>query len=527
MTSLSSEKAGTRTGPRILLVTPEVSILPGDMGAASGWVSVRTGMLADLCSALIGSLDALGADIHVAIPNYRNIFRHRSTGNRDQKTISRIGSLPRERVHLAQDRTFFYPSVLCSSPRPETIKIALAFQREVIHCILPEVRPDLVHCCDWMTGLIPAVTRELGIPCLYTLSSLNTAAVTLSVIEDRGIDAASFWQHCYYQRMPAGYGETRESNPVDILTSAVFAAHFVNTPSPTLMAELVAGRCPQASPSLAVELVNKLRAGCLAAATHAPGPGFDPAVDTALFRRFTAEDHHAGKLFNKLRLQERLGLAMDSTAPLFFWPGRLDSDRPGCRLMAEALRPLLARFFDQGMQLAFVADGDFHDLLCSIGAECNAADRIAVCRFDAGMHRLAYAAADFVLVPSLVEPSGLAGRIAQRYGALPIVYDAGGSRDAVSHLDAAAERGSGFVFGNFDVEGLLWAVGRAIDFFGRSPTARARQVRRIMTESRVRCDPADTADQYIGLYERMLQRPMDHLRSSNRASEDRLAQTAA
>jgi starch synthase/alpha-amylase len=112
-------------------------------------------------------------------------------------------------------------------------------------------------------------------------------------------------------------------------------------------------------------------------------------------------------------------------------------------------------------------------------------------------------------------------------GSLPIVYDTGGSRDAVSRLDAAADRGNGFVFRYFDVEGLLWAVGRAIDFSRRFTAARTRQVRRVMTESRVGCDPGDTADRYIDLYERMLQRPMGHLRSSSREFEERLAQTAA
>ena len=126
-----------------------------------------------------------------------------------------------------------------------------------------------------------------------------------------------------------------------------------------------------------------------------------------------------------------------------------------------------------------------------------------------------------------MEPSGLACRIAQRYGALPIVCDAGGSRDAVAHLDAAADRGNGFVFRYFDVEGLLWAVDPAKDFFRFSPAARARQVQRILTESLVRCSPCDTADPTIELYERMLQRPMGHLRSSSRASKERLAQTAA
>ena len=56
--------------------------------------------------------------------------------------------------------------------------------------------------------------------------------------------------------------------------------------------------------------------------------------------------------------------------------------------MAEALRPLLARYFDQRMQLVFVADGDLHGLVRWIGAECSAQRRIAACGFDVELHRL-------------------------------------------------------------------------------------------------------------------------------------------
>ena len=72
----------------------------------------------------------------------------------------------------------------------ENIKIALAFQREIINNILPHVRPDLIHCNDWMTGLIPAAARQMGIPCLFTIHNIHTVETLLDYIEDRGIDAA-------------------------------------------------------------------------------------------------------------------------------------------------------------------------------------------------------------------------------------------------------------------------------------------------------------------------------------------------
>ena len=67
-----------------------------------------------------------------------------------------------DRLHLAEDRAFFYLRSVYSNYGSENEKIALAFQREIINNIIPHVQPDLIHCNDWMTGLIPAVARQLN-----------------------------------------------------------------------------------------------------------------------------------------------------------------------------------------------------------------------------------------------------------------------------------------------------------------------------------------------------------------------------
>ena len=61
-------------------------------------------------------------------------------------------SMPDDRIHLAQDRAFFYLNRVYSAYGRENLKLSLAFQREVINNIVPRVRPDLIHCNDWMTG---------------------------------------------------------------------------------------------------------------------------------------------------------------------------------------------------------------------------------------------------------------------------------------------------------------------------------------------------------------------------------------
>lgn len=494
--------------PRVLVVTPEVTFVPSGMGPGSRAISARAGGLGDLCTAQIHALFEAGVDVHLAMPNYRNVFKinaHRMPG---VDLHNRSRELPESRIHLAQDRSFYYHPKLFLSTDWETIRTALAFQREVMNLIIPEVQPDLIHCFDWMTGLIPAMARRMGIPCIFTMYRLDSPRLLLSTIEERGIDAASFWQHCFYSRMPINYEESRNTNPVDLLTTGLFAAHLTTTLSRTFQNTLIDGQGHTAAPMLKAELQNKLHAGTLAAIAPAPDPSFNPSTDRALMRPYGPDSHATGKPYNKLYLQELMELPMDSSAPVCFWPTRLDGARPGWRLMADTLGTILDRYHEQRLQVVFVAEGDCQDQLRALIDRLQARDRVAVCDFDARRYRLAYAGADFVLMPLYLDPCALPCRIGQRYGTLPIGFDAGAIHDCVEHLDAAANHGSGFLFKHFDGTGFLWAMDQAMDFYARPRQWRASQVQRIMTDSLTRFNPDETARQTMDLYGRALDRPL-------------------
>ena len=221
-------------------------------------------------------------------------------------------------------------------------------------------------------------------------------------------------------------------------------------------------------------------------------------------------------MLNKLCLQETLNLRSDAAAPLCFWPTRLESTRAGCRLLAETLPVILERYRRQGLQIVFVADGDFQCCIRDILHRLDVKDRTAVCDFDARIYRLAYGAADFILMPLQLDPCALPCRIAQRYGALPIAYDAGAIHDCVEHLDPAGGRGTGFLFKHFDADGFLWALDQAMAFFDQPEEKRKAQVQRIMADSLVLFDHGETALHLIGLYERIIGRSI----ASRKAAPD-------
>ncbi len=498
----------SRSNPTVLVVTPEVTYLPEGMGNMSNHLTAKAGGLADVSAALISALFDQGADVHVALPDYREIFAAHTAPVLKSEFRRIRDKMPDERIHLAEDRAFFYTTTVYSHYGSDNIKIALAFQREIINNIMPRVKPDLIHCNDWMTGLIPAAAREMGIPCLFTIHNIHTVKTLLASIEDRGIDAAYFWHHLYYEGMAVEYEETREVNPVDLLVSGVFAAHFVNTVSPTFLQEIVEGRHGFVEADLKQELTNKFYAECATGILNAPDPSYHPETDDALVQQYSAKDHAKGKRTNKRHLQRRLGLVEDDRAPLFFWPHRLDPVQKGCQLLAEILYHVVSKYWDRHLQIVFVANGEYKGVFHNIVAFHELYDRVAICEFDEQLARLAYGAADFILMPSRFEPCGLPQMIAPIYGCLPVAHNTGGIHDTVTHLAPETNSGNGFLFDVYDSPGLLWAMDQAVHFHSAPAQMRRKQIQRIMQESAETFNHDVTARQYIKLYEKMLERPL-------------------
>ena len=210
MSARQARRKAAPKKPRILIVTPEITYLPEGMGNLAGQMSAKAGGMADVSASLVAALFDLGADVHVALPHYRRMF-HEETAQlvADELRVYK-SRMPNERIHLAEDRCFYYRDHVYSSGNGNA-KLALAFQREIINHVIPEVRPDLIHCNDWMTGLIPAAARRLGIPCLFTVHNIHTHKLTLAQVEDAGIDAAEFWGNLYYSRPPYNYFESRDA----------------------------------------------------------------------------------------------------------------------------------------------------------------------------------------------------------------------------------------------------------------------------------------------------------------------------
>ena len=495
----------SKKNPRILIVTPEITYLPEGMGNLAGQMSAKAGGMADVSASLTSALFELGADVHVALPHYRRMF-HEETGKLVAEELRKYKShLSDERIHLAEDRCFYYRDTVYDRG-DGNVKLALAFQREVINNIIPRVQPDLIHCNDWMTGLIPAAARRMGIPCLFTVHNIHTQKINLAWAEDAGIDAAEFWENLYYSYPPYNYFESRENNQIDLQASGCFAAHFINTVSPTFLQEIVNGWHSFIPDSIRNEIRGKFNAGCAAGILNAPDAADNPKTDDKIPFRYGPDEHREGKRKNKLALQHALGLREDADAALFFWPSRLDPVQKGPQLLTD----ITYRFLEKhpNAQLAIIANGPYQQPFWDIQSFHGISDRLAVRNFDGRLSQLGFAASDFTLMPSLFEPCGLPQMQAPIYGSLAIAHNTGGLHDTVFPLDWGASQGNGFVFDTYDSGGLMWAMDRAMEFFNCRADIKEREITRIMRESLQRFNHEECAKEYIKLYEKMLQRPL-------------------
>ncbi len=493
--------------PRILIVTPEITYLPEGMGNLAGQMSAKAGGMADVSASLVAALFDLGADVHVALPHYRRMF-HEETAKlvADELRVYK-SRMPNERIHLAEDRCFYYRDHVYAQGDGNA-KLSLAFQREVINNIMNTVQPDLIHCNDWMTGLIPAAARREGIPCLFTVHNIHTHKMTLAQIEDAGIDAAEFWSNLYYSRPPYNYEESRNANQVDLQASGVFAAHYINTVSPTFLQEIVNGWHGFIPDSIRNEIRNKYYAGCAEGILNAPDPTDNPAIDDKIPFRYTPADHAENKRRNKVLLQRALGLEENPNAPLFFWPSRLDPVQKGPQLLTDIAYRFISKYWNDGAQIAIVANGAYQQPFWDIRSFHGIQGRLGVHNFDGRLSQLGFAGSDFMVMPSLFEPCGLPQMQAPIYGSLAVAHNTGGLHDTVEMIDVANHRGNGFVFDTYDSNGLFWAMDRAMDFWRLPAELREAEVARIMAESVRRFSHEACARKYIELYERMLNRPL-------------------
>ncbi|MEP7256391.1 MAG: glycogen synthase [Ferruginibacter sp.] len=326
-----------------------------------------------------------------------------------------------------------------------------AFQIAVVDWIGNwEHKPDVVHVHDHHTALIPFMMRHC-----YTYRHLS-AIPTVLTIHNGQYQGWMGWDKSYY--LPAWdtwqWGLLDWSNTINPLACGVKCADRVTTVSPSYMEELT-----QNANGLEQLFVLE-RAKCVGILNGIDTAVWNPETDTYILDNFSMKDEEAGKGLNKKKLCKDFKL--DVKKPLFIYIGRLVGEK-AADLLPQAISDSLSQLGNK-MNFLILGSGDpqVEEQLTSLKNSFTGYYNSKIGYNEKLSHQM-YAGADFILMPSRVEPCGLNQMYALRYGTIPIVRSTGGLKDTV--IDFGEPNGYGIRFNNATVWDITYSIHRAVELY--------------------------------------------------------------
>jgi starch synthase len=330
-------------------------------------------------------------------------------------------------------------------------------------------RPDVIHCHDWQTGLIPVLLYEM-----YQYNGMENQRIcyTIHNFKHQGIagpeilSATGLNRHDYYYQ----YSQLRHnSDPtcINLMKGGIVYANYVNTVSPHH-----AWEARHTSVGYGLGPTLEEHQGKFGGILNGIDRTFwDPATDTYLPTAYSADDL-SGKAKAKALVRKRFNLQDDPEKPLVVFIGRLD-DQKGVHLVHHSIYYTLHK----GGQFVLLGSATEPGIDAYFRHEQEHLSASPDCHLELGFNEelshLLYAAADIIVVPSNFEPCGLTQVISLAYGTVPVVRGVGGLVNTVFDWDYdtshdPSER-NGFVFYESDPNGLESALGRAFDLWYQNP----------------------------------------------------------
>lgn len=501
--------------PVILIATPEITYLSENMGNLSNFIYTGDGGgLRDISATVVDELQRQGVNVHVVLPNYEKIFKNGHVT--DEMFRIRQGALQSVgKVHTIDHFLFDNAHHVYQYEDPDfkgKTKVLMANALMVgIDRVLRKLTTNndtvLVHCNDWMTGLVPAIAKKKRVYSLMTFHNIFTCHETPHNLKQQGIDVTCLKDHLYFRTHPDDMTEEDNliNNGVDYLLSGLLASDWINTVSPTFLQEIIEDRFAEYGfipHDLRDVVKQRYEEGRASGILNAPMHSRNPGDDRFLVKNYDTHSVIQGKRENKLAFQKKMGLTVDEDAALFFWPSRLDETQKGIKLLTDAIDDVMVTY--PHVQVAIVANGPKHvrDLLKEHSKTYEG--RVSYDIFDEETSQMGKAGADFILMPSLYEPCGLPQLEGPFYGTLPIVFKTGGLADTVKHLSQNGLVGNGFVFNDHIASGLMYGIDEAMSFYGKPVSFRESVLKRVMKQNAQQFGPEVCAKNYIDVYETII-----------------------
>jgi starch synthase len=419
----------------------------------------QVGGLAEVTASLPRALRDLGHDVRIMLPGYQSINVDNLQVQPPVQNLSIPGLSGSEGVrletYLTQDqvpvylvkhKTHFSGEEIYGTNELEKF---LFFARAVVG-ILPGMKwqPQIIHCHDWHTALVPLFIKKEGLP-------YSTVFTIHNLAYQGGFEYEFMLKHGlteFWLKAPRGQGNL----PYNFMCQGILNADYITTVSPNYAREILT---PEYGEGLGIYL--RYRSNSLSGIIN--GLDYDrynPATDPYLRAHYDFNKLDL-KAASKSDLQARMGLTTAAAVPLIGLVQRLDEQKG-----MDILQPAIPEIASLGAQFVILGKGREHYEEALLQLADNDKGKVAVSiGFDEALARLIYAGCDMFLMPSHFEPCGLGQLIAMRYGSIPIVRHTGGLADTVQQFKDDMTAGNGFVFYDYTAAALLHAVGQALAAF--------------------------------------------------------------
>ena len=465
----------------------------------------KTGGLADVAGSLPPALAEQGAEVAVVLPLYQRVkerfgsqlkfecydyvdlaWRHSYCG---------LFSLEKDGVtwyFLDNEQYFLRPDLYGYIDDGERFGF---FSRAIVR-MLPHFKfwPEVIHCNDWQTALVPIYLKDDGVR-EDRYRSIKTA-LTIHNIEYQGRFGMQTLGDLFgLDHGWADDGTIIMDGDVNLMKGAILCADAINAVSPTYANELKMSYFAHRLENIMRRCEYKL-SGVL---NGIDMKLYDPAADQRITANYSVDDL-AGKDTDKAALQRMMGLREEPHVPIVAIVSRLVSHK-GLDLICEVLHDMM----ELPMQLVILGKGDrkYEEFFHWAAQQYHG--RMAVrLDYNEELSMAIYAGADLFLMPSKSEPCGLSQMIAMRYGTVPIVRETGGLKDTVQPYEAWRDSGNGFTFANYASGDMLYVIREAVYLYKDYPDAFSRLRKRAM-----KCDFswARSAREYLRIYANITGQP--------------------
>lgn len=430
--------------------------------ASEGVPFIKTGGLADVVGSLPKNIDKRYFDVRVILPKYtcmtqqmKDMLTYKTHFYMDfhwkEEYVGILEAQVDGVTYYFVDNESYFTGF---KPYSDNVLFEIekyAFFSKAVLSALPLIgfKPDIIHCHDWQTGLIPVYVKERfrgdeffwNIKTIMTIHNLKFQG-KWSIKEVKEITGLADY---YFSS-----DKLEAYKDANLLKGGIVFADAVTTVSDTYAEEIKTNFYGEGLNGLLTARKNDLR-GIVNGIDYAE---FDPHTDKYIEYPYDAVNFRKEKIKNKRALQAELSLTQDGRKFMIGIVSRL-TDQKGFDLIAYVMDELC----QDNVQIVVLGTGEEKYENMFRHFDWKYADKVSANIYysEALSHKI-YASCDAFLMPSLFEPCGLSQLMALRYGTVPIVRETGGLKDTVESYNEYENTGTGFSFTNYNAHEMLGTI---------------------------------------------------------------------